>query len=126
MSKNVRYPSLRLLRNFFIQISAILLAWYLFGLLALYPSIDGLKWTSAMRISVFCSFCTFGLFFSTVKFASQYRLLKLLFLMPSLVIFSIMSYLLEPFLLILTILSLVSAFHNVISEGRLNEKPNHD
>jgi hypothetical protein len=54
---------------------------------------------------------------------SRYRLLKLFLFIPSLIIFPIVSYALDPILLGVAILSLVLAIQNVISGGRLNDKP---
>jgi hypothetical protein len=119
----VHFLPLSMLKNIFVRISAIFFAWYLFGFMSYFPSIDGLKWRTAIRIATICSFCGFGLWFATVKFAARHRLLKLFLLIPSLIIFPIVSYSLDPTLLCVAILSLLLAIHNIISAGRPNDRP---
>ncbi len=119
----IQFLSLSMLKNTFVRISAIFFVWYLFGFISYFPGIDGLKWRATIRIAAICSVCAFGLWFATLKFAARYRFLKLFLLIPSLIIFPIVAYALDPILLGVAILSLVLAIQNVISGGRLNDRP---
>lgn len=123
MAPQISTQSLPILGDLFVRLSAILFAWYLFGFLSYFPGIDGLKWSTALFIATICLFCASGLWFTTLKFAAEQRLLKFVFLIPTLIIFPIISYLIDPLLLIVSIGSLIIGIYKVLLKEKMHDRP---
>ncbi len=105
------------IKIFFVRSSSLLFAWWLFGFLAYFPVIDGLRVSTAVLIGGVCVLCAFGLWFSTVNFAARYRFSKMFLLLPSIFIFPYISYLISPFFLIISLIAIALAIHILFFNG---------
>ena len=104
--------------NLFIWVSTGFFAWWLFGFLSFFPSIDGLTPRMGLFVGSICLFCSFGLLLSTTNLFHLYKKFKLLALLPSVILFPVVCYLVDPISLILPLFAIPLACRNISSASK--------
>jgi len=93
--------------------SAVLFVWWLFGFLSYFPGIDGLSSGTTTRILVVCFLLSSGLWLSTFKFGRRFYWIKLLCLVPSVIVFPVVCYLISPPSLFIPAFAFIFAIDNL-------------
>ena len=111
-------PSPSVLNSVIIRISAALFAFWIFELLTLYPRIEGLTIGSAL-LPAFLSFvCGQILWSCSVLLPNKWRWPRVIALTPCIFIFPVVTYLIEPLLLPIPVISLGLAARSICKRER--------